>query len=190
MAADSWRVAFVLIQASSCIIFAEFLSWWTGTERALWCLGASIAAARLGASAVIVVTVNAFVRATGAVRVVVTDLAKRDADVRDMLSRTPSLVIRTGFLNGLAGVLDALVTSISTVVLTVTDIGLEDTLGHVGSVALEVSGLAVNFATGVGLITGILTVRGTVAVACTLALELLFLVALVWRDGGAAELIA
>ena len=89
------------------------------------------------------------------------------------------------------------VATVTTVVLTVTDIRLEDTLGRVGAITLEVTLLAVNLATRVWFIAGVLTVRRAVTIpalgntdASALALELLLRVALVGWDGGTTQLVA
>ena len=81
--------------------------------------------------------------------------------------------------------------------MTVTDIRLEDTLGRVGAITLEVTLLAVNLAACVWFIAGVLTVRRAVTIpalgntdAGALALELLLRVALVGRDGGTTQLVA
>ena len=87
--------------------------------------------------------------------------------------------------------LNTFVATVTAVVLTVTDIRLEDTLGRVGAITLEVTLLAVDLAACVRFIAGVLTVRRAVTIpalgntdAGALALELLLRVALVGRDGG------
>ena len=88
------------------------------------------------------------------------------------------------------------IASVTAVVLTVTDIRLEDALGRVGAITLEVTLLAVNLAACVRFIAGVLTVRRAVTIpalgntnAGALALELLLRVALVGRDGGTTKLV-
>ena len=88
------------------------------------------------------------------------------------------------------------VATVTAVVLTVTDIRLEDALGRVGAITLEVTLLAVNLATSVRFITGVFTVRCAITVpalwntdAGALALELLLSVTLVGRNGWTSKLV-
>ena len=93
--------------------------------------------------------------------------------------------------------LNTFVATVTAVVLTVTDIRLEDTLGRVGAITLEVTLLAVDLAASVRFITGVLTVWCAIAVptlghtdAGALALELLLCVALVGWNGWTTKLVA
>ena len=92
--------------------------------------------------------------------------------------------------------LNTFVATVTAVVLTVTDIRLENTLGRVGAITLEVTLLAVNLAACVRFIAGVLTVRRAVTIpalgntdAGALALELFLCVTLVGRNGRAAKLV-
>ena len=88
--------------------------------------------------------------------------------------------------------LHTLVAAVTTVILAIADVGLENTFCRVGVVTLEVTLLAVNLATSVRLVTGVLTVGCAVTVpalwntdAGALTLELLLSVTLVGRNGRA-----
>ena len=93
--------------------------------------------------------------------------------------------------------LNTLVAAVTTVILAVADVGLENTFCRVGVVTLEITLLAVDLAASVRFITGVLTVWCAIAVptlgntdAGALALELLLCVALVGWDGGTTQLVA
>ena len=93
--------------------------------------------------------------------------------------------------------LNTFVATVTAVVLSVTDIRLEDALGRVGAITLEVTLLAVNLAARVWFIAGVLTVRCAVTIpalgntnAGALALELLLCVALVGWNGWTTKLVA
>ena len=122
-------VTLVSVNAGPCVVLAELFPRGTSAQGSLWGLDTGVAAASLGATAVVEVTERSFISAIGTVRVVITDLAKGYADICDVLARTSVLPIRTRLLNGLASVLHTLVAAVATVVLTVADVRLENALG-------------------------------------------------------------
>ena len=190
LATLSRRVTFVSINAGPCVILAQFLSRRTSAKGTLWRLHTAVAAASLGAAAVVEVAERSLVSAIGTVGTVVTDLAKGNADICHMLPRTSVLIVRTRLLDRLASMLHTLVAAVTTVILAVADVGLENTFGRVGVVTLEITLLAVDLAASVRFITGVLTVWCAIAVptlgntdAGALALELLLGVALVGWNG-------
>ena len=196
LATLAWWVTFVSINAGPCVVLAELFPRGASAQGSLWGLHTGVAATSLSATAVVKVTERSFISAIGTVRVVVTDLAKGYADICDVLARTSVFPIWTGLLNRLASVLNTFVAAITTVVLTVADVRLENAFGRVGAVTLEVTLLAVNLATSVRFITGVFTVRGAITVpalwntdAGALALELLLSVTLVGRNGWTSKLV-
>ena len=189
-------VTFVSINAGPCVVLAELFPRGASAQGSLWGLHTGVAATSLSATAVVKVTERSFISAIGTVRVVVTDLAKGYADICDVLARTSVFPIRARLFDGLASVLNTLVTVVATVILTVADVRLENALGRVGAVTLEVTLLAVNLATSIWLITGVFTVRCAITVpalwntdAGALALELLLSVTLVGRNGWTSKLV-
>ena len=189
-------VTFVSINAGPCVILAQLFPRWTSAQGSLWGLHTTVAATSFGATTVVKVAERSFISSVGTVRIVVTDLAKGYADICDVIARTSPFSIRTGLLDRLARMLHTLVAAVTTVILTVADVRLENTLRRVGAVTLEVTLLAVDLATSVRLVTGVLTVGCAVTVpalwntdAGSLALELLLGVTLVGRNGRAAQLV-
>ena len=196
LATLAWWVTFVSINAGPCVVLAELFPRGASAQGSLWGLHTGVAATCLSATTVVKVTERSFISAIGTVRVVVTDLAKGYADICDVLARTSVFPIRAWLFDGLASVLNTLVTAVATVILTVADIRLENAFGRVGAVTLEVTLLAVNLATSVRFITGVFTVRCAITVpalwntdAGALALELLLSVTLVGRNGWTSKLV-
>ena len=190
------RVTFVSINAGPGVILAQLFPWGTSAQGSLWGLHTAIATTSFGATTVIKVTERSLISTIGTIRIVVTDLAKGYADICDVFARTSVFTIRTRFLDRLARMFHTLVTAVTTVVLTIADVRLENTLCRVGAVALEVTLLAVNLAASVRFITGVLTVGCAITVpalwntdAGALALELFLCVTLVGRNGWAAKLV-
>ena len=122
-------VTFVSINAGPCVVLAELFPRGTSAQGSLWGLHTGVAATCLSATAVVKVTERSFISAIGTVRVVVTDLAKGYADICDVLARTSVFPIRAWLFDGLASVLNTLVTAVATVILTVADVRLENALG-------------------------------------------------------------
>ena len=153
-----------------------------------------VGTAGLGASTVVQVTVWTLVSAVRTVRTAVTDTVVRDTDVSGVLVGTSPVTLRAGRLGGVTGVLfQQLVAPVTSVVLSVADVRLEDALVVV---TLEVSLLAPDGPAGVGLVALILAVRSSITVpafghanAALLALELRVLVALVGSEDGTALLV-
>ena len=99
LAALAWWIALVSIDASPCVVLAQLLPWGTSAQRSLWGLHTSVAAARFGATTVIVVAKRSLVGTIGTVRLIVTHLAKGNADIRNVVARTSVLSVRTRLLN-------------------------------------------------------------------------------------------
>ena len=99
LAALAGRVALVSIDASPCVVLAQLFPRGTSAQRSLWGLHTSVAAARFGPTAVIVVAKRSLVGTIGTVRLIVTHLAKGNADIRNVVARTSVLSVRTRLLN-------------------------------------------------------------------------------------------
>ena len=99
LAALAGRIALVSIDASPCVVLAQLFPRGTSAQWSLWGLHTSVAAARFGATTVIVVAKRSLVGTIGTVRLIVTHLAKGNADIRDVVARTSVLSVRTRLLN-------------------------------------------------------------------------------------------
>ena len=140
----------------------ERLAAGTGAQGASGGLDTAMGAAGLGAAAVIQVTVGTLVSAIGTVSLAIADADQRDADVRGMGVGTAPCALPTRGAHTIAGVLGlALVTVVTTVILTVTNVRLEHALVIV---TLVVVGRAVHGAAGAGLVALVLAVRGPVTI--------------------------
>ena len=193
LAAHPGRRALVHVHTRLRVV--ESLAAGTRAQRPSRGLHAPVAAARLGAAAVVQLAVRPLVRAVRAVRLPVADARQRDADVRRVRVGTPPRARPTRQPRGVTRVLRlVLVAPVAAVVLAVADVGVEHAL-VVG--ALEVVAGTVDGAAGAGLVAAVLAVGGAVAVPALghadpalLALELGLRVALVGRQHGAALLVA
>ena len=129
LAALARWVAFVSVNTCPCVILAQLFSRGTSAQGSLWGLHTAVAATSFGATAVVKVAERSFISAIGTIRIVITDLAKRYADICYMFSRTSVFPIRTRLLHRLARMLHTLVAAVTAVILTVADVRLENTLG-------------------------------------------------------------
>ena len=92
-------VTFVSINTGPCVILAQLFPRGTSAQRSLWGLHTSVAAARFGATTVIVVAKRSLVSTIGTVRLIVTHLAKGNTDIGNVVARTSVLSVRTRLLN-------------------------------------------------------------------------------------------
>jgi hypothetical protein len=121
-------VTFVSINAGPCVILAQLFPRGTSAQGSLWGLHTTVAATSFGATTVVKVAERSFISSIGTVGIVVTDLAKGYADIGDAFARTSVFSIRTRLLDRLARMLHTLVAAVTTVILTVADVRLENTL--------------------------------------------------------------
>ena len=160
LTAHTWRVTLIGVNTRAGVI--QRLATWTRAQWTLWSLDTTIGASGLGATAIIQVTVRTLISAIRTVSLSVTDAVHRDADVRGVSVGTSPCALTAGYLDCRTGVdVLVLVTTISTVICTITHVGMEDTLVIVTFEVIRRTG---HGTTRVRFITFILTISSSVTV--------------------------